>query len=311
MIPRTREQRLLLQNRDKLEKHRLCERTGSYERYQYMDNPIQPTVDSPEDVLPPSYRDTEVHRFASKNDRQTQDREQMAESGYGVRGNPDWTNSASARDMIPAAAGDYCGRQKEGSMQPLSEHSCVSSTCVDYISGLSGSVDRRVAESKCPGRRDVSRQDADDRMRTVASYIPERDRFISKEELVALEQRDREKTNSRVEAFREARRFKNECRLSERERAMDAHDETQQGRMRALQQSTTAGKKNVSGAPFNIVTLAYEKSKSGEDLRHRDQLARYRDLRRKMNIASKMSGGFNPITGEQLPTQSMPTRPTR
>mmetsp|Transcript_90592 Transcript_90592/g.242650 ORF Transcript_90592/g.242650 Transcript_90592/m.242650 type:complete len:100 (+) Transcript_90592:351-650(+) len=69
------------------------------------------------------------------------------------------------------------------------------------------------------------------------------------------------------------------------------------------------GEKNLAGAPFNIVTHAYDGTAAGQKLRHHDDMVKFRGELRTMNLAARNHLGFNPIIGEQVYPIRIPERP--
>jgi len=73
-----------------------------------------------------------------------------------------------------------------------------------------------------------------------------------------------------------------------------------------------AGKRNMNGSPFNPITLEYEKSNKGVELKHKDEEAKVflkknipklifykvRAMIRAENIDTRSNCGYNVVTGE-------------
>lgn len=70
-------------------------------------------------------------------------------------------------------------------------------------------------------------------------------------------------------------------------------------------------RKNRSAVPYNTITLTYNHSHGGEELRHSDEKVRWRAERRSQNL-DKWGGsrcGYNILTGSRSVTRDEPARP--
>eukprot|EP00831_Metopus_contortus_P057008 TRINITY_DN4952_c0_g1_i6.p1 TRINITY_DN4952_c0_g1~~TRINITY_DN4952_c0_g1_i6.p1 ORF type:complete len:164 (-),score=29.82 TRINITY_DN4952_c0_g1_i6:32-523(-) len=65
-----------------------------------------------------------------------------------------------------------------------------------------------------------------------------------------------------------------------------------------LRDTNQAGKKNLSSAAYNPITLEYDPTDSGIKLKQQDDMSKYRAQLRSHNIDSKSNCGYNLLTGE-------------
>ena len=69
-------------------------------------------------------------------------------------------------------------------------------------------------------------------------------------------------------------------------------------------------KRNSQSVPYNPITLAYDESIGGMELRNKDDHIRYRAAARASNLLSRMSfTPYDPITGADKPRPSVPVKP--
>lgn len=149
-------------------------------------------------------------------------------------------------------------------------------------------------------------------MEDCPSYLSGRDQMISGgENLAERLLQDREDAHIRDLNIVETRRAERLAREEERWRMIDEKERYAQDRIERLQADPMAGKKNLSGQPFNIVNAKYDNTKEGQDLKFRDEMTMYRGQLRTINLAHKGGLGFNPITGDQIHTVPLPDRPVR
>ena len=87
-------------------------------------------------------------------------------------------------------------------------------------------------------------------------------------------------------------------RDSERWKRMDEEDKKEGDKLSKLKDTNQAGKKNLSSAAYNPLTLEYDPTESGSKLKQSDDLAKFRAQLRSHNIDSKSNSGYNVITGE-------------
>eukprot|EP00929_Paragymnodinium_shiwhaense_P055810 TRINITY_DN27936_c0_g1_i1.p1 TRINITY_DN27936_c0_g1~~TRINITY_DN27936_c0_g1_i1.p1 ORF type:complete len:199 (+),score=39.80 TRINITY_DN27936_c0_g1_i1:133-729(+) len=82
-----------------------------------------------------------------------------------------------------------------------------------------------------------------------------------------------------------------------------------QQRAERLQRDPLQGRKNVAGQPYDIVNHAYERTPSGAQLEHHDDMIRWRSKVREASLGIRNNVGFNPIVGEQTFGVSLPRPP--
>mmetsp|Transcript_5968 Transcript_5968/g.14209 ORF Transcript_5968/g.14209 Transcript_5968/m.14209 type:complete len:199 (-) Transcript_5968:170-766(-) len=141
------------------------------------------------------------------------------------------------------------------------------------------------------------------------SYAKPVERFVTTEDVAAIEHKERAQDYSKVMEKHEGRRQARYKREEERWAALDAKERAEQMRLDRLQADPICGRKNVGGAPFNIVSQAYEPTPAGQKLKHHDDMVKFRGELRSMNLAARNHLGFNPITGEQVYPIKIPERP--
>lgn len=78
---------------------------------------------------------------------------------------------------------------------------------------------------------------------------------------------------------------------------MDEEDKKEGDKMAKLKETSLAGKKNLSSAAYNPITLEYNPTDSGVKLKQSDDMAKYRAQLRSYNIDSKSNSGYNLLTG--------------
>ncbi len=107
----------------------------------------------------------------------------------------------------------------------------------------------------------------------------------------------------------EKRRADNLKREEDKWNSVEFKEAAEADRQRRLQEDPLIGKKNVSGVPYNIVSLPYNDTYEGRKLKHSDEMVKYRGEVRKANLAYKGHLGFNPIIGEQTLPIDAPHKP--
>mmetsp|Transcript_118169 Transcript_118169/g.271163 ORF Transcript_118169/g.271163 Transcript_118169/m.271163 type:complete len:199 (+) Transcript_118169:93-689(+) len=135
------------------------------------------------------------------------------------------------------------------------------------------------------------------------------DRFLTTEDVASVEQRERLQEFRNIMEKHEGRRQARYKREEDRWQALDAKERAEQTRLQRLQDDPVVGRKNLAGAPFNIVTHAYDGTAAGQKLRHHDDMVKFRGELRTMNLAARNHLGFNPIIGEQVYPIRIPERP--
>jgi len=68
------------------------------------------------------------------------------------------------------------------------------------------------------------------------------------------------------------------------------------------------GKHNMSGMPFNPITLEYERSEQGQSLMEKDEAAKVRAYLRATNLDSRSNCGYNVLTGEGRKEVTIPNQ---
>jgi len=80
---------------------------------------------------------------------------------------------------------------------------------------------------------------------------------------------------------------------------MDEEDKKESSRLVKLKDTNQAGKKNLSSAAYNPLTLEYDPTESGLKLKQADDMAKYRAQLRSHNIDTKANCGYNLLTGAE------------
>ena len=88
-------------------------------------------------------------------------------------------------------------------------------------------------------------------------------------------------------------------RDGERWKRMDEEEKKDTTKVAKLKDTNQAGKKNMSSAAYNPLTLEYDKTTSGTKLKESDESAKYRAQLRSHNIDSKSNSGYNILTGAE------------
>ncbi len=95
----------------------------------------------------------------------------------------------------------------------------------------------------------------------------------------------------------EKRKMEQLARDSERWKRMDEEDKKEGEKLTKLKEGNQAGKKNMSSAAYNPITLEYNPTEGGTKLKQYDDMAKYRAQLRSYNIDSKSNSGYNILTG--------------
>jgi hypothetical protein len=135
--------------------------------------------------------------------------------------------------------------------------------------------------------------------------------LISTEQVAPLERLDREHQQAIKLEFLEKRRAESFARDSQKWAFIQAKDAADQARLTRLQSDPFVGKKNSSGHPFNIISLDYNNSTEGKELKYHDDLCAYRRDLRKNFLAAQAHLGWNPITGESIVDLTIPIKPVK
>ena len=114
---------------------------------------------------------------------------------------------------------------------------------------------------------------------------------------VVHEKKEREdKWNKKMQDI-EKRKMEKLSRDNERWQKMDEDDKKEEGKLTKLKDSNQVGKKNLSSAAYNPITLEYNPTDGGVKLKQADDVAKYRAQLRCNNIDTKSNSGYNILTG--------------
>ena len=80
---------------------------------------------------------------------------------------------------------------------------------------------------------------------------------------------------------------------------MDEEEKKDTQKVTKLKDTNQAGKKNLSSAAYNPLTLEYDPTESGAKLKQCDDMSKYRAQLRSHNIDSKSNSAYDIITGAQ------------
>ena len=123
----------------------------------------------------------------------------------------------------------------------------------------------------------------------------EADRFDR--DYVVHEKKEREEKFMRKMENIERHKMEHLNRDNERWQRMDNEVTKEDDKISKLRDSHQAGKKNLSSAAYNPITLEYDPTDSGQKLKQADDMAKYRAQLRSYNIDCKSNSGYNILTG--------------
>mmetsp|Transcript_51527 Transcript_51527/g.137506 ORF Transcript_51527/g.137506 Transcript_51527/m.137506 type:complete len:197 (-) Transcript_51527:219-809(-) len=141
------------------------------------------------------------------------------------------------------------------------------------------------------------------------SHLDGKPRMVAGARCEEISLAERERAKAIRDEVTESRRARDYNREESRWRAISAQETAQEERAKRLVDDPLIGRKNVTGHPFNIVTHEYDTSMAGLQLKHRDEMVRYRGKVRGAALATRNHMGFNPIIGEQTFGISLPPPP--
>ena len=127
--------------------------------------------------------------------------------------------------------------------------------------------------------------------------ILEADRFDR--DYVIHEKQEREARFMKKMQEIEKRKMEQLNRDNERWERMDNEAHREEQKISKLKETNQAGKKNLSSAAYNPITLEYDPTESGKKLKQSDDMAKYRAQLRSYNIDTKSNCGYNILTGNQ------------
>lgn len=99
-------------------------------------------------------------------------------------------------------------------------------------------------------------------------YLPENERFDK--DFASHDKKVREQKFLHKEIVNEKHRIEALERESQKWERIENQSEKERQKIEFHQQVLLAGKRNMNGSPFNPITLEYEKSQKGEELKKRD-----------------------------------------
>mmetsp|Transcript_6402 Transcript_6402/g.7789 ORF Transcript_6402/g.7789 Transcript_6402/m.7789 type:complete len:214 (-) Transcript_6402:146-787(-) len=143
----------------------------------------------------------------------------------------------------------------------------------------------------------------------AAGYLADADRFhsdVSGEELQA-----RQNKYDRNQQIYENKRIMNAEKEEERWQKMENIKAQEEAYWENQRQLGNKAKKNISGVPYDTVTLQYHDGLDGDRLRHSDDLVRYRAALRAKNLVEcgDTRSSCDIINGTDLPSHIPPARP--
>ena len=112
------------------------------------------------------------------------------------------------------------------------------------------------------------------------------------------EKKEREEKWARKMEGIEKHKMEHLNRDQERWKKMDAMEKRDEEKLNKLKETQQAGKKNLSSAAYNPITLEYDPTEGGKKLKQADDIAKYRAQLRSYNIDCKSNSGYNILTGE-------------
>eukprot|EP00826_Nyctotherus_ovalis_P053585 TRINITY_DN6987_c0_g1_i1.p1 TRINITY_DN6987_c0_g1~~TRINITY_DN6987_c0_g1_i1.p1 ORF type:complete len:192 (-),score=65.99 TRINITY_DN6987_c0_g1_i1:47-622(-) len=124
-------------------------------------------------------------------------------------------------------------------------------------------------------------------------YLPEAERFDR--DYAVHEKKEREERWLRRMQETEKRKMEQLNRDSERWRRMDEEQKHEDAKLQKLRDTCGAGKKNLSSAAYNPITLEYDPTENGIKLKQADDMAKYRAQLRSYNIDTKSNCGYTHV----------------
>lgn len=110
----------------------------------------------------------------------------------------------------------------------------------------------------------------------------------------------------------ETKRVQQLNRENDRWKKMDDDHKNELKQLQRYREESTFGKKNVCSVPYDAITLRYNDSHQGDELRYQDEIVRYKAALRAQQLQSNMMGqGINPLTGEDMQRAEVPMIPDR
>eukprot|EP01017_Pseudomicrothorax_dubius_P025546 TRINITY_DN2770_c0_g2_i4.p1 TRINITY_DN2770_c0_g2~~TRINITY_DN2770_c0_g2_i4.p1 ORF type:complete len:212 (+),score=46.81 TRINITY_DN2770_c0_g2_i4:329-964(+) len=128
-------------------------------------------------------------------------------------------------------------------------------------------------------------------------FCPENERFDK--DFAVHDRRERELDNLRKAEALENHRIQIMERETQKWNLMENQDRMAEEKRKYHADVLQAGKRNSNGLAFNPITLEYDSSRKGEELRGRDEDARLRNLLRANNLDKRSNCGYNVLTGEE------------
>jgi len=137
-------------------------------------------------------------------------------------------------------------------------------------------------------------------------YINENERFDKDFAVHDRNKRMEDKYNKDIiyEKHRLANLERDSQRWEKMEHEQERANEIQEYKKKIFLQ----GKHNMSGMPFNPITLEYEKSDQGLNLMEQDEQAKVRAYLRATNLDSRSNCGYNVLTGESRKEVTIPNQ---
>ena len=90
---------------------------------------------------------------------------------------------------------------------------------------------------------------------------------------------------------------------------IDESQLSEQQKWERIRELGERNRRNTSSVPYDPITLGYHDNKDGDQLRHNDNMVRYRSAMRAQQLRSRNTCGFDPITGVPGNHLSRPEKP--
>ncbi len=106
--------------------------------------------------------------------------------------------------------------------------------------------------------------------------------------------------------------FKRAAMIDKEEVRWAEIDESQLNEQKKWEQIRELGernRRNTGSVPYDPITLGYHNNNDGDQLKHSDDMIRYRSALRAQALRSRNTCGFNPITGEPGKFLNQPKMP--
>eukprot|EP00331_Platyophrya_macrostoma_P028267 CAMPEP_0176436966 /NCGR_PEP_ID=MMETSP0127-20121128/18318_1 /TAXON_ID=938130 /ORGANISM="Platyophrya macrostoma, Strain WH" /LENGTH=201 /DNA_ID=CAMNT_0017820457 /DNA_START=71 /DNA_END=676 /DNA_ORIENTATION=- len=127
-------------------------------------------------------------------------------------------------------------------------------------------------------------------------YVTENERFDK--DFAIHDKKRRMEEQYKKDLAMEKQRLERLNRDAQRWEEMAQQEAREDARMAYKTEVFKVGKKNTSGMPYNPITLEYENSDKGQELKVKDEKSQVRAYLRANNLDSRSNCGYDILTGE-------------